>query len=113
MARVFLSERSYGGKAYCGSELVHSLVTLGTPHAVGQGVPFVHVAWANREPPLPGVAKLAVGATGTPGDRSGDLTLGAYSFCTPEGRGGEALDGDGVTTTGARAPRPHQDLTKT
>eukprot|EP00966_Prymnesium_polylepis_P320200 7376582-Prymnesium_polylepis.2 len=99
MARIYCSDRAYGGKAYGGSALVHSLVTLGTPHAVGNGVPFVHVEWANREPSIAGVAKLAVGATGTPGDSSGDLTLGAYSFCTASGSGGELLDGDGVTTT--------------
>ena len=37
MARVFLSERPYAGKAYCGKRLVHSLVTLGTPHMEGKG----------------------------------------------------------------------------
>lgn len=102
-SRIFLSDRAYGGsggRAYGGSELVHSLVTLGTPHAEGKGVPFATVAWANRETALPsGVRCLAVAATGTPGDSSGELTRGAYSFCTPSGEGGELLDGDGVTTT--------------
>ena len=96
-ARIFLSDRAYGGRAYGGRKLVHSLVTLGTPHVAGAGVPFYSVAWANREEP--GVRTLAVGATGTPGATSGDLTKGAYSFCEPSGTGGEALDGDGVTTT--------------
>jgi len=102
-SRIFLSDRTYGGsggRAYGGSALVHSLVTLGTPHVEGAGVPFVTVGWANRETALPsGVRCLAVAATGTPGDSSGELTRGAYSFCTPSGEGGELLDGDGVTTT--------------
>ena len=45
VARIFCSSRAYGGKAYGGLPLVHSLVTLGTPHAEGLGVPFVHVRW--------------------------------------------------------------------
>lgn len=98
IARIYLSNRAYGGKAYCGSRLVHSLVTLGTPHSVGLGVAFANVAWARREPTPPGVACLAVGSRGTPGDSSGSLTRGAYSFCTAAGQGGELLDGDGITT---------------
>ena len=98
IGRIYLSDRSYGGKSYEGSEFVHSLVTLGTPHRVGQGVPFISVAWANSGPPVPpGVRCLAVGGSGTPGTFC-SLTSGAYSFCTPEGSGGELLDGDGITT---------------
>jgi len=99
IARIYCSERAYGGKAYCGCRLVHSIVTLGTPHAAGSAVPFVHVEWANQEPMIPNVDALAVGASGTPGDRSGALTQGAYSFCTATGTGGELLDGDGITPT--------------
>ena len=65
---------SYGGKAYGGAALVHSLVTLGAPLADAPGAAFRGVAWANREPPPASVRCLAVGATGTPGDRSGPLT---------------------------------------
>lgn len=98
MSRIYLSDRAYGGKAYAGSELVHSLVTLGTPHIVGQGVPFVSVEWANRDPPVPeGVRCLAVGGTGTLGG-SNSFSAGAYAFCTPDGADGELLDGDGLTT---------------
>ena len=98
ISRVYLSQRSYGGKAYGGSELVHSLVTLGAPLADSAGPAFRGVAWANLEPPLPTVRSLAVGATGTPGDRSGKLTRNAYSFCI-DGGDGSVLDGDGVTPT--------------
>eukprot|EP00965_Chrysotila_dentata_P134874 4460978-Pleurochrysis_carterae.AAC.1 len=50
---------------------------------------------------LPQVRVLAIGATGSPGNSSGSLTLGSYSFCTVDGKGGELLDGDGMTTTEA------------
>ena len=76
---------------------VHSLVTLGTPHLQGQSVPFYSVEWINREPLPPSVRCLAVGARGTKGTDN-SVSSGAYSFCTQEGRGGESLDGDGLTT---------------
>ena len=98
MARIYLSTRAYGGKAYAGADLVHSLVTLGTPHIQGVGVPFVSVGWANREPVPLDVRCLAVGGRGLKGDRSGELTEKSYDFCTPEGTGGALLDGDGTTT---------------
>ena len=44
-----------------------------------------------------GRSVLAVGGKGTLGSANG-VSGGAYSFCTREGRGGEALDGDGMTT---------------
>jgi hypothetical protein len=94
IARLFLSSRSYGGKSYCGAALVHSLVTLGTPHGEGSGPAFRGVAWARREP-VP-VRALAVGADGTPGGSSGAFTKNAYAFCTQDGDGAK-LDGDGVT----------------
>ena len=91
--------RAYAGKVYNGAERVHSLVTLGSPHAPGTGVPFVHVKWINKQGGVPdGVRSLAVGGQGLKGDASGSLTTGAYSFCTPDGTGGEFLDGDGITT---------------
>jgi hypothetical protein len=96
ISRAYLSEREYGGKAYRGTQLVHSLVTLGTPHGDAPGPAFESVKWCNREP-CP-IRALAVGATGTPGNSSGSLTEGAYTFCCPE-VGGIHLDGDGLTTT--------------
>ena len=48
ISRVFLSEREYGGRAYRGAALVHSLVTLGTPHGDSKGAAFRGVAWVNR-----------------------------------------------------------------
>eukprot|EP00978_Attheya_sp_CCMP212_P013041 scaffold32538_cov46-Attheya_sp.AAC.1 len=89
-------KREYGGKAYRGTQLVHSLVTLGTPHGDAPGPAFESVKWCNQEP-CP-IRSLAVGATGTPGDSSGSLAEGAYTFCCPD-VGGINLDGDGLTTT--------------
>lgn len=98
ISRAYLSDRRYGGKAYCGAELVHSLVTLGSPHGESKGAAFRGVAWVNREPPPPTLRCLAVGATGSPGDSSGKLTKAAYSFCI-EGSDGLDVDGDGLTPT--------------
>jgi hypothetical protein len=95
ISRCYLSERPFGGKAYNGTKLVHSLVTLGTPHQSVPGFAFKAVEWANREP-LP-VRGLAVGATGSPGDTSGALTKNSYAFCTA--MDGSKFDGDGLTTT--------------
>lgn len=95
ISRCYLSERPFGGKAYNGTKFVHSLVTLGTPHQNIPGFAFKAVEWANREP-LP-VRGLAVGATGSPGDVSGELTKNSYTFCT--GLDGSQFDGDGFTTT--------------
>ena len=103
MARVYLASRPYGGKAYGGQELVHTLVTLGTPHLAGQGVPFENVRWANGEPLAAHVRALAVGATGTPNE---EALAGAYAFCDPSGNGGEGLDGDGVTTSDSAVALP-------
>lgn len=98
ISRVYLSDRSYGGKAYGGASLVHSFVTLGAPLADSAGPAFRGVAWTNREDPPADVRCLAVGATGTPGDSNGKLTLNAYSFCI-DGGDGSKIDGDGVTPT--------------
>lgn len=45
--------------------LVHSLVTLGTPHLAGNGLPFENVRWINREPLPGGVRVLARSARAT------------------------------------------------
>jgi len=95
ISRIYLSNRPYGGKAYKGTDLVHSLVTLGTPHANAPGPAFESVKWCNLEP-LP-IRGLAVGSTGTPGDSSGTLTKNGYAFCSGI-EDGSALDGDGLTT---------------
>jgi len=97
ISRLYLSERAYGGKAYRGSELVHSLVTLGSPHGEAEGVAFANVAWAARDPLPPSTRCLAVAASGNKGDSSGDFTARAYEFCVPPGCAVEELDGDGVT----------------
>ena len=105
IARIFMSDRVYGGKSFGGAELVHSLVTLGTPHQVGAGVPFYSVEWINREPLPTDVRVLAVGGSGT-GGTDNSVSGGAYSFCTPEGSGGDALDGDGLTTVDSAVGLP-------
>jgi hypothetical protein len=99
ISRAYLSERNYGGKSYNGRRLVHSLVTLGSPHGNAPGPAFKGVEWVNREvmDSSSGVRALAVGGTGYRGDSSGDFTRGAYSFCCPVGSDGSQYDGDGVT----------------
>ncbi|KAL7515278.1 hypothetical protein ACHAXN_012812 [Cyclotella atomus] len=96
ICRAYLSQRSYGGKAYCGNELVHSLITLGSPHGNAPGPAFKGVEWVNRER-LDDVRVLGVGGTGYKGDSSGTLTKNSYSFCCPNGSDGSTYDGDGVT----------------
>lgn len=99
ICRAYLSNRSFGGKSYDGHRLVHSLITLGSPHGNAPGPAFKGVEWVNREiiDSSIGVRALAVGGTGFKGDSSGDLTRGAYSFCCPLGSDGTQYDGDGVT----------------
>lgn len=91
ISRIYLSNEEYGGKAYNGQNLVHSLVTLGTPHGDNEGPAFSGVGWCNRKDKLP-LRQLAVGGTGFKGDEWGLFTLGSYAFC-----GANDCDGDGVT----------------
>lgn len=97
IARAYLSKRNYGGKCYNGHELVHSLITLGSPHGNAPGAAFKGVEWVNNDVLDSGVRALAVGGTGYQGDSSGQLTQNAYSFCCPFGSDGSQYDGDGVT----------------
>jgi pimeloyl-ACP methyl ester carboxylesterase len=96
ISRVYLSNRSYGGKSYNGTELCHTIITLGTPHAEAPGPAFRGVEWANREALSVQVRGLAVGGIGFPGNSSGELTRSAYSFCKPSSDGTD-MDGDGLT----------------
>eukprot|EP00933_Yihiella_yeosuensis_P056240 TRINITY_DN5531_c0_g1_i7.p1 TRINITY_DN5531_c0_g1~~TRINITY_DN5531_c0_g1_i7.p1 ORF type:complete len:301 (-),score=65.73 TRINITY_DN5531_c0_g1_i7:368-1270(-) len=48
ISRIFLSSRAYGGRSYCGQKHVHSLVTLGSPHANAPGVAFLNVNWIKQ-----------------------------------------------------------------
>jgi triacylglycerol esterase/lipase EstA (alpha/beta hydrolase family) len=95
ISRVYLSSRSYGGKAYRGADYLHSLVTLGTPHANAPGPAFDGLAWVNEEPV--NVRALSVAGRGFRGGEWGSLTQGSYSFCCPNGSDGTCYDGDGVT----------------
>jgi len=99
ICRAYLSDRNYGGKSYGGNQLVHSLITLGSPHGNAPGAAFKGVEWVNSEimDSSSGFRALAVGGTGYKGDSSGQLTQGAYSFCCPDGSNGSEYDGDGVT----------------
>ena len=99
IARAYLSDREYGGKIYNGKELVHSIITMGSPHGNAPGPAFKGVEWVNRVvmDESSNVRALAVGGTGYRGDASGDLTQGAYSFCCNDGTDGTQYDGDGVT----------------
>ena len=107
ISRVFLSTKPYGGKIYDGTKLVHTLITLGTPHANAPGPAFEGIAWVNRLPknnngtdvesPLPKVRSLAVAGKGFGGGDWGTLTQNSYSFCCPDGSDGIQYDGDGVT----------------
>ncbi|KAL7550732.1 hypothetical protein ACHAWF_013938 [Thalassiosira exigua] len=101
ICRAYLSDRDYGGKVYRGTEVVHSLITLGSPHGNAPGPAFKGVEWVNREildaSGGDGVRALAVGGTGYKGDSSGQLTQNAYAFCCPRGSDGTTYDGDGVT----------------
>lgn len=104
ICRAYLSQRNYGGKSYNEQKLVHSLITLGSPHGNAPGPAFKGVEWVNREIMESsgdvgggGVRALAVGGTGYKGDASGTLTKNSYAFCCPRGSDGSQYDGDGVT----------------
>ncbi|XRB18163.1 GPI inositol-deacylase [Pseudoscourfieldia marina] len=109
ISRVYLSNRAYGGRVYGGSNLVHSLVTLGTPHAPASGVAFESHSWLHRDRDTSDLERrvrmLAVGSAGYGGGDWGDFTRNSYAFCVgEEGESDEAtraraelLCGDGVT----------------
>ena len=97
ISRIYLSDRSYGGKVYGGQDLVHSLVTLGSPHLKVSSPAFEGVAWVNEEDVVTSIKQLAVGGTGFKGDEWGALTKGSYAFCCANGSDGSTYDGDGVT----------------
>ena len=96
ISRIYLSERNYGGRVYGGQNLVHSLVTLGTPHGHAPGPAFEGILWCKQEPTL-AIRQLAVGGTGFKGGEWGAFTKGSYAFCCANGTDGTAYDGDGVT----------------
>ena len=101
IARAYLSQRKYYGKSYAGQNLVHSLITLGSPHFTAPSPAFKGVEWVNGEvmDSSSGVRALAVGGAGYKGDSSGELTRHSYAFCCPMRSDGSQYDGDGVTPT--------------
>lgn len=97
-----LSGRRYNGKVFHGHKLVHSLVTLGSPHMEGAfSQAFKPVKWANSEiidsSHNHGVRHLAVAGKGYKGTSSGLLTQSSYAFCCPNRSNGSHYDGDGIT----------------
>jgi hypothetical protein len=96
ISKIYLSSRDYGGRAYNGRDHIHSLVTLGTPHANAPGPAFEGIQWSNQEP-VQVDRSLAVAGTGYKGDEHGSLTQGAYKFCCPNASDGTSYDGDGLT----------------
>ena len=97
ISRVYLSNRDYGGRTYNGSDMVHSLITLGSPHGNAPGAAFRSVDWINQEKIPENVRALAVAGKGFKGDSSGQFTQNAYAFCCNKGSDGSIYDGDGVT----------------
>lgn len=99
LGRAYLSQRDYGGKFYGGRQLVHSLITLGSPHGNAPGPAFEGVKWVNTEimDSSSQIRALAVGGKGFRGDCSGMLTQSSYAFCCSEKSDGSQYDGDGVT----------------
>jgi pimeloyl-ACP methyl ester carboxylesterase len=97
ISRIYLSRRNYAGKSYGGVELVHSLVTLGTPHRDAPGPAFEGIRWCNKVEEELDVRKLSVSGSGFLGADWGALTEGSYAFCSEYGMDVSQVDGDGVT----------------
>ncbi|KAL3942463.1 MAG: hypothetical protein SGBAC_003347 [Bacillariaceae sp.] len=135
ISRIYLSEQEYGGKVYNGSNYVHSLVTLGTPHASAPGPAFAGISWINQQEEhlqqqlqqhlqlqlelqeqvqhtgkRSGKTRtLAVAGKGYSGDQWGFMTKGAYSFCCPDGSDGSQYDGDGMTPIFSSLAMPNSE----
>lgn len=110
ISRIYLSNKNYGGKVYNGQELVHSLVTLGTPHGDAFGPAFEGIGWCNRNAVLP-LRQLAVGGTGFKIEDWGNFTAGSYGFCGAEYAASD-VDGDGVTPIGSSLALPGAETLK-
>lgn len=98
ISRIFLGGRGYAGRTYNGTNRVHSLVTLGSPHAPAPGVAFKALEWLERDGSSlpPSVRCLAVGSKGIVAGEAADFTRNAYRFCGAKADD-DAADGDGVT----------------
>jgi hypothetical protein len=97
ICRLYDTDRLFSISEQCGSNHVHSLITLGTPHGDAPGPAFEGVKWINSET-VP-VRALSVAGTGFKGSDWGSLTQSSYAFCCPEGSDGTGYDGDGLTPT--------------
>lgn len=109
ISRIYLSDQDYGGKVYSGSKYIHSVVTLGTPHATAPGPAFEGISWINKQLVGDAVRSLAVAGKGFQGDRWGGLTQGSYAFCCPDGTDGSNYDGDGMTPTFSALAMPNSE----
>eukprot|EP00980_Cylindrotheca_fusiformis_P009055 scaffold1949_cov119-Cylindrotheca_fusiformis.AAC.9 len=109
ISRIYLSDQDYGGKVYRGAQYVHSVVTLGTPHATAPGPAFEGISWINKQLVGDAVRSLAVAGTGFKGDEWGALTLGSYAFCCPNATDGSSYDGDGMTPTFSALAMPNSE----
>ena len=96
--RAFISRTARMPAKYNGAERVHSLVTLGLPHAPGTGVPFVHVKWINKQGGVPEGDPQPSPSAARKASRSGFAHHRRLFILHPDGTGGEFLDGDGITT---------------
>ena len=109
VSRIFLSKRNYGGKVYGGCDLVHTIVTLGTPQGNAPGPAFKGVEWCNREHLPETVRGLAVGGRGFRGDSSGGIVKENYAFCCCNSTTGIDYDGDGVVPIASMLAFPGAD----
>ncbi|KAL3940000.1 MAG: hypothetical protein SGBAC_005374 [Bacillariaceae sp.] len=128
ISRIYLSDQEYGGKVYNGSNYVHSLVTLGTPHASAPGPAFAGISWINEQEESAQeqlqqqkqqqlqyadssgkTRTLAVAGKGYSGDQWGGMTKGSYSFCSPDGSDGSKYDGDGMTPIFSSLAMPNSE----
>ena len=102
ICRIFLgSGPPYGDRVYHGSDVVHSLVTLGSPHICNEGITRQNVAFVNAH--FPGafendvrylcIAGRAVQGQTFLGGSLKDFTYQSYELCSSNGRDW----GDGVT----------------
>jgi pimeloyl-ACP methyl ester carboxylesterase len=103
IGRVYCSNRPFGGRSqpYNGSERIHSLITLGTPHFAAPGPAFAGIAWcdiaeeeADDDDPMTTLRRLAVAGSGFAATEWGTLTQNSYAFC---GYPDVDTDGDGIT----------------
>lgn len=102
MSRIYLGNGPpYDGRVYEGAQLVHSLITLGSPHVCNEGITKDNIAFVNAH--FPGACEsdvkyLCVAGRATQGRRYlgnlvKDFTYQSYELCSLNGEDW----GDGIT----------------